>query len=93
MTEQEAKEILTLNDEMQRKLPNLKGVYEIAVKALEKQIPKKPVEYEDKYYGCPNCNNPLLHKWRKYNTELEDKNNGLPYCLNCGQSIDWSDKE
>ena len=64
-----------------------------AKKALEKQIPKKPKEYEDKFYACPVCRNVLLHKWKKYNTELMDKSNGLPYCLNCGQKLDWSDKE
>ena len=67
--------------------------FEMAVDAIEKQIPKKPKEYEDKFYACPVCRNVLLHKWKKYNTELMDKSNGLPYCLNCGQKLDWSDKE
>lgn len=35
MTGQEAIEILTLTPEMQRKVPHLSGVYEVAVKALE----------------------------------------------------------
>lgn len=35
MTEQEAIEILTLSDNMQRRLPMLKDVYEVAVNALE----------------------------------------------------------
>ena len=26
-----------------------------AIEALEKQLPKKPIEYEDKYYACPIC--------------------------------------
>ena len=63
----------------------------LAIEALERQIPKKPKEYEDKFYACPICRNVLLHKWKKYNTELMDKSNGLPYCLNCGQKLDWSD--
>jgi len=57
--------------------------------ALEKQIPFKPKEYEDKYYAC-KCGNILLMKWKKYNTELTPKSEGLPYCLNCGQRLDWS---
>ena len=65
----------------------------LAIEALEKQIPKKPKEYEDKFYACPICRNVLLHKWKKYNTELMDKSNGLPYCLNCGQKLDWSDED
>ena len=64
-----------------------------AIKAIDKQIPKKPKEYEDKFYSCPNCENILLMKWKKYNTELMDKSNGLPYCINCGQAIDWEVEE
>ena len=66
---------------------------DVAINALEKQIPKKPIEYEDKFYACPVCKNPVMHKWEKYNTELMEKSNGLPVCLNCLQAIDWSDEE
>ena len=31
--------------------------------AVEKQIPQKVKEYEDKYYGCPVCGSVLMHKW------------------------------
>ena len=61
--------------------------------AVEKQEAKKPKEYEDKFYGCPACGNVLLHKWEKYPTKLMNKKNGLPYCLGCGQKLDWSDEE
>ena len=61
--------------------------------AVEKQNAKKPKEYEDKFYGCPVCGNVLLHKWEKYPTKLMNKKNGLPYCLGCGQKLDWSDEE
>lgn len=64
-----------------------------AIEAVDKQIPKEPKEYEDKFYACPNCENILLMKWKKYNTELMDKKNGLPYCLGCGQAIDWEVEE
>lgn len=66
------------------------GLVNAAIQALEKQIPYKPREYEDKYYSC-KCGNVLLHKWKKYPGELMDKKMGLPYCLNCGQKIDWSE--
>lgn len=65
---------------------------QIAVKAIEKQIPYKPKEYEDKFFAC-HCGNVLLMKWKKYPTELTTKSEGLPYCLACGQAIDWSDVE
>ena len=69
------------------------GTPEECLSAVEKQIAKKPKEYEDKFYGCPTCGNVLLHKWEKYPTKLMDKKNGLPYCLGCGQKLDWSDEE
>ena len=61
--------------------------------AVEKQKAKKPKEYEDKFYARATCGNVLLHKWEKYHTKLMDKKNGLPYCLGCGQKLDWSDEE
>ena len=61
--------------------------------AVGKQKAKKPEEYEDKFYGCPVCGNVLLHKWEKYPTKLMNKKNGLPYCLGCGQKLDWSEEE
>lgn len=61
--------------------------------AKEKQIPKKPYCVEDKMWCCPVCDNNLLNKWIIYNIELMPKSNGLPYCLNCGQKLDWSDEE
>ena len=63
-----------------------------AINALDKQIPKKPKEYEDKYYACPNCGNVVMMKWEHYNDVPMDKSNGLPYCLGCGQAINWSDE-
>lgn len=65
--------------------------FEIAIEALEKQVPKKPKEYEDKFYACPVCGNVVNHKWVKYPTILMPKLVGLPYCLNCGQRLNWSD--
>ena len=53
----------------------------MAIKALEKQIPKKPDFTEDKEFAlCPCCNGKgLLNKQK--------------YCDNCGQKLDWSDEE
>ena len=57
--------------------------------AIHKQIPHKPEEYEDRYYAC-KCGNILLPKWEKYPTKLMPKSEGLPYCMACGQKLDWS---
>ena len=56
--------------------------YAMAIKALEKQIPKKPEEMDCIGFDtlvCPKC------KMALYLYE--------PYCDNCGQKIDWSDEE
>ena len=91
MDEQEAIEILTLSDDAKEQLPMLAPVYEVAVKALQKQIPKKPREYEDKYYAC-ECGNVLMEKWEQYPVRLMPKRSGLPYCLCCGQKLDWREE-
>ena len=57
---------------------------EIAIQALEKQIPKKPVFYAHDYY-CSACNSLVG------NNEFEWKR--FKYCDTCGQKLDWSDVE
>lgn len=64
--------------------------YDMAIKALKKQIPKKPIDKIDPMFGdscivCPNCENtdiasPFTHSIFKH-------------CPNCGQSLDWSDTD
>lgn len=48
-------------------------------KALEKQIPKKPVHFEQSYPYCPSCNDFITSRDKKY--------------CECGQALDWSDTE
>ena len=67
-------------------------VKDMAIEALEKQMPYKPKEYEDKYYSC-KCGNAVLMKYKKYPTELMPKKFGLDFCLCCGQRIDWKVEE
>lgn len=50
---------------------------EIAISALEKQIPKKPIITDWVY--CPNCN------WKIAMLI------GKEVCPKCGQVLDWSD--
>ena len=61
---------------------------QIAIKAIKKQIPKKPIirVYENDdwndYWKCPSCG------------EIRSRfNDGeeLNYCPNCGQAIDWGE--
>lgn len=65
----------------------------MAVEALEKQIPKKIIfnsendrEYED--FICPNCND-ILQQRRKGATRITIYK--LIFCHNCGQMLDWSE--
>ena len=53
---------------------------DVAIQALDKQIPKKP-KTDDRYvmHICPRCNDfvKVSHN----------------YCQNCGQKLDWSNGE
>ena len=55
----------------------------IVLNALEKQMPKKPLDIEKEYDGdygnCPNCNRSV---W-----DFDD----CRICKGCGQALDWSD--
>lgn len=54
--------------------------------ALKKQVPKKPVKDKYKHNCCPSCG------WIvSYDEGWGEKY--VPHCENCGQAIDWSDKE
>ena len=55
-----------------------KEAFSVAINALEKQIPKKPIFTEDKQFAlCPCCDMKGLIDKQKY-------------CDNCGQKLDWS---
>lgn len=64
--------------------------FEIAIKALEKQLPKKPIYEGDGYapdgtfiwdeWLCPNCGS-------RYEVDYDE----YDHCSNCGQKIDWSE--
>ena len=59
-------------------------VNEAAIKALEKQIPKKPVGDLDSvpHYRCPNCQAGVV---------LYRDSTKFPCCQYCGQKLDWSE--
>ena len=96
MTEIEAKkefkERLELIERCYRgEVEDYKQALELGVKALEKQIPKKPVYEGDGYsdghlvydtWICPLCE-------KRYEADYDD----YDYCPDCGQKIDWSDEK
>lgn len=68
-----------------------KGLYDaefesalaVAILALEKQIPKKPLHMHKNYY-CPICKEDGWMLWDDAIPNDMDK-----YCGKCGQAIDW----
>ena len=68
-------------------LADYREALELSAMALNKQIPKKPIEMKptDKllngYYACPVC-----HGW----VGMDEYSN--KYCGCCGNKIDWSDE-
>lgn len=73
----------------------------IAIKALEKQIPKKPIEakniYPPEQFECPVCGSCVgRHKTVKkindaWGEILTDCKVEFAYCCECGQKQDWSE--
>ena len=59
-----------------------------AIRALEKQIPMKPISRwtgNETVVECPNC--------KKYPFDLSEYQWARQFCGNCGQAIDWSEEE
>ena len=59
----------------------------LALEALDKQIPKKPLHMHKNYY-CPICKEDGWMLWDDAIPNDMDK-----YCGKCGQAIDWRDDE
>ena len=59
----------------------------LALEALDKQIPKKPLHMHKNYY-CPICKEDGWMLWDDAIPNDMDK-----YCGICGQAIDWRDAE
>ena len=61
--------------------------FETAIEALEKQIPKKPIN-EECYYICPCCRDDLGVS----DDDIFIYKLSMPkYCSNCGCVLDWSE--
>ena len=80
MTEYEA--WLVLNHRISRydHAGDINEALEVAKTALEKQIPKKPIN--DGLYACPNCHTIML----RGAFEARGK-----CCKECGQVLDWGE--
>ena len=79
------------NCDIVQNVEDLNNAYDIAIKALEKQIPKK-VKIEQWIYTKCDCGFEFSkhHGDGYYSIPIENK---TKYCPNCGQKLDWSDRE
>ena len=94
MTESEAKKEIEHNvfcNTNNFEMTISKECYKTIINALNKQIARKPGCIEDKMWCCPVCYNNLLPKWVEYPNKLMPKTAGLPYCMSCGQKIDYNE--
>ena len=70
----------------QIKADNQAEIQQVTIDALEKQIPKKPKDYNEEDssidFVCPNCCEAV------YKQPYKPK-----HCKHCGQAIDWSVEE
>ena len=72
-----------INSEKKQALVRLRTAEEFAIKALEKQIPKKPINTCQYVSGCcPNCKK-YISDWLEYNEFM--------CCPYCGQKLDWNE--
>lgn len=67
---------------------------DLAIKALEKQIPKKPIFNHNlsdtlSVFHC-ECGNTIKVS---HDIGIMNNNNAPNYCSNCGCRLDWSDEE
>jgi hypothetical protein len=61
----------------------------VVLNALEKQIPKKPIENRYPWAICPICGGSVyLEKVQEH-----IQNNETTYCEHCGQALDWRETE
>lgn len=77
MTNKEAIEILQEEHDYAQLLSYVNEAIRIAVKSIEKQIPKKPVKTKSEIV-CPACRTLV---------------GSSPYCRYCGQALDLGDTE
>lgn len=93
MTESEAIKELQQYIGLLFEMDALEEAAKMAIHALKKQIPKKPImkqyfeDSEEKYLCCPTCGEILTDRIPADNRTF------YFHCMNCGQKFDWGDSE
>ena len=98
MTAQEAIKRLQYERPAREYHSNLNEVFDMAIEALEKQIPKKPLYKQGTRYKWIDS---ILERGRYHNVEKWSNRDACPnckkdilqtnYCEKCGQKLDWGD--
>lgn len=90
MTEQKAIEVIKYASAFNSDNSPLTKALDVAIKATEKQIAKKPFQpFGTHSYKCSNC-------WQFVAHEVDDNcdlTSLAEWCPYCGQKLDWSDEE
>lgn len=85
MTAKEALEYFKRRKEQIKMSGRAQQAEDLAIKALEKQIPKKPINCSGRdWYLCPNC-------LRTIKKRIEDSDHDIKFCPFCGQRLKWGD--
>ena len=94
MTENEALEIIKRKSSIpmgNETFDEIEEAYDIAIKALEKQIPKminiQKTEDGSEYAECPICEKFIYWMEDSYDEDYRDN-----YCAKCGSKLDWGMK-
>lgn len=66
---------------------------DMAIEALEKQIPNQPCIVGDHWALCPRCYEDKGFSYNFLAGMKQTKDSKIYYCSGCGQAIDWSDEE
>lgn len=66
--------------------------FDMAISALEKQIPKKPKKI-DHWRLCPDCYEKYGFSYDYLVGMKQRGHEDVSYCLCCGQAIDWTEDE
>lgn len=90
MTAKEALEYFKRRKEQTKLKDRVQQAEDLAIKALEKQIPKRAISTYIGNYKCPTCENYIdITDDDLYVYEIVP----LEYCPNCGQALDWGETE
>jgi hypothetical protein len=89
MTNQEAIDLINLTLHQNYIVPELQDALSVAIKAMEKQIPKRVIRQKWTITKCPCCGGNLGDYLEDGYTE---EWNHLKVC-DCGQQLDWSYQE